>query len=58
MEVQFTPGPMVGGFWERLVGSLKNCLKRVLGQSKLNFAELEALLIEVKCAINNRPLTY
>ena len=47
-----------GGFWKRLVGSVKNCLKRVSGQSKLNFAELETLLIEAECAIKNRPLTH
>ena len=34
------------------------CLKKVLGQSNLNVAELETLPIQVECAINNRPLTY
>eukprot|EP00112_Aurelia_sp_Birch-Aquarium-sp1_P000703 Seg1067.16 transcript_id=Seg1067.16/GoldUCD/mRNA.D3Y31 product="putative protein K02A2.6" protein_id=Seg1067.16/GoldUCD/D3Y31 len=50
--------PWWGGFWERLVGSVKGCLKKVLGQAKLTFAELETLLIEIESTINCRPLTY
>ena len=50
--------PWWGGFWERLVGSVKSCLRKVLGQAKLRFSELETLLFEVECAINNRPMTY
>ena len=30
----------------------------MLGQAKLRFSELETLLFEVECAINNRPMTY
>lgn len=50
--------PWWGGFWERLVGSVKRCLKKVVGRSTLKFEEMRTLLIEVECTLNNRPLTY
>ena len=50
--------PWWGGFWERLVRSVKNCIKKVVGRSTLNFEELRTLLVEVESTLNNRPLTY
>ena len=49
---------MVGGFWERLVGSMKRCLKKTIGRSSLSFEELRTVLLEVEGTLNNRPLTY
>ena len=49
---------MVGGFWERLVGSTKRCLKKTVGRSSLNFEELRTVLLEVEGTLNNWPLTY
>ena len=48
----------MGGFWERLVRSVKNCLKKSVGRSLLDFEELRTLIVEIESAINNRPLTY
>ena len=47
-----------GGYWERLIQSVKRCLKKTIGQSTLNFDELATILIEIESTLNNRPLTY
>ena len=48
----------IGGIWERMVRSVKRCLKKVLGRSSLNFQELRTLLPEIESVLNARPLTY
>ena len=50
--------PWWGGFWEHLVRSIKNCIRKILGRSTLNFEELCTLLIEVEATLNNRLLMY
>ena len=50
--------PWWGGFWERLVGTVKSALKKALGRSCLTRAELETLLHEIEAMINDRPLTF
>ena len=50
--------PWWGGMWERLVRSVKNCLKKVIGLASFKLDEFQALLVEVECIINSRPITY
>ena len=50
--------PWEGGFYERLIGVTKSCLKKVLYRRTLTLQELTTIVAEVKARINNRPLTY
>lgn len=47
-----------GGFFERLVGIMKRSLAKVIGRRMLTFPELEEVLLDVECTMNNRPLCY
>ncbi|XP_066987481.1 uncharacterized protein [Macrobrachium rosenbergii] len=50
--------PWWGGWWERLVRSVKFALKKTLGVKCLSRCELETTLHEVAAYINSRPLTF
>ena len=50
--------PWYGGFYERLIKTVKRCLKKSLRNARVTLDELYTLLVEIESTINNRPLTY
>lgn len=50
--------PWWGGFYERLVGTMKRCLKKSMGKASLKIFEVTTILTEVEATLNSRPLTY
>ena len=50
--------PWQGRFYERLISLTKSCLKKVLFKKRVDREELQTVLKEIQCKLNNRPLTY
>ncbi|XP_068692597.1 uncharacterized protein [Montipora foliosa] len=50
--------PWMGGFYERLVGLVKQALRKSIGKICLNIVQLETILTEIEAVINSRPLVY
>ena len=48
--------PWTGGFFERLIACVKNCLKKTIGRTTLRYDELETVIREVEVTINSRPI--
>ncbi|GBM64459.1 hypothetical protein AVEN_194222-1 [Araneus ventricosus] len=47
-----------GGFYERMVRTVKTALRKTLGNSCLTVEQLLTVLIEIEGMINSRPITY
>ncbi|XP_071653393.1 uncharacterized protein [Temnothorax longispinosus] len=60
IQWQFNPPSAAwwGGWWERMVRSMKDMLRKVLGRAALNFEEVTTVLCDCEAVINSRPLTY
>ena len=50
--------PWWGGFWERLVRSVKEPLRKALGRNVIGYDELVTVVTEVEAIVNSRPLGY
>ena len=48
--------PHFGGLWEAAVRSTKYHLKRVIGEHRMKYDELETVIIQVEACLNSRPL--
>ena len=50
--------PWWGGYWERMIGTIKGGLRKSIGKKSLTRVELETFLHEIESCVNSRPLTY
>ena len=48
--------PWWGGFYERLMKTIKTPLKKILGKSRMHNDEMATVLKEVEAQVNSRPL--
>ena len=62
VRVQWTfnleKAPWWGGIFERMVKSVKRCLRKSIGRRKLGLDELHTLITEVEAIVNSRPLSH
>ena len=49
--------PWRGSVYEKMIGNIKYCLKRMVGKRPLNIEELQTIATEVENKVNSRPLT-
>ena len=47
-----------GGWFERVIGLVKQALYKVIGKAKLTFMEMQDVLLDIQITLNNRPLSY
>ena len=50
--------PWMGGFCERLIGLVKQSLRKSIGKICLTMVQLETVVKEVEAVVNSRPLVY
>ena len=50
--------PWLGGMSEWMIRSMKRCLRKLLGRSRVDYDQLHTLLAEIQTITNNRPLTF
>ncbi|KAB0799264.1 hypothetical protein PPYR_07144 [Photinus pyralis] len=58
IKFNYIPGnsPHMRGLWESNVKAVKYHMKRIIGNSKLNFEEFYTLIKQIEACLNSRPL--
>lgn len=57
-QFNLSRAPWWGGQFERMVGLVKEAMRKRIGNAQLTYDELKELLLDVKVALNNRALSY
>lgn len=57
-HVEWTRAPWWGGVFERMVGLMKKCLMKIVGQAVLTQDELLTTITGVEAILNSRPISY
>ena len=47
----------MGGIFEQIISRTKRCLRKTLGNARVNYQEVLTILKEIENVLNNRPLT-
>jgi len=50
--------PWWGGIFERMIKSVKRCLRKTIGRARVTYDELITAITEVEGILNSRPLSY
>ena len=50
--------PWWGGFYERMVQTVKRSLRKILRRTSISYDELHTIVVEIEAVINCRPLCY
>ncbi|XP_065203487.1 uncharacterized protein LOC135833647 [Planococcus citri] len=60
IDWKFIPelSPWHGGFYERLIGMVKNCLKKSFFKVLLSYTQMQTVLAEIAFVLNSRPSVY
>lgn len=57
-QYNLSRSPWWGGLYERLIKEVKRTLYKTMGRTQLEYAQVEAVVVDIERHLNNRPLTY
>ena len=57
-QFNLSRSPWWGGLYERLIKEVKKTLYKTMGRTHLEYAQVEAVVMDIERHLNNRPLTY
>ena len=47
-----------GGVFERMIGCMKQCLRKMIGRAAITYEELLTAVAKVELVLNSRPISY